>query len=747
MGVIKAIHMGGRGVFQEQSSFENCATANFIYGPNGSGKSTISNFLGEQGDLGVQSSGIDWEGAPSEILVYNKEWREGNFRDQSSFPGVFTLGSDSVEAQRTLDGLEGNLEKARKKIASARAQLADKERDRKTQVTSFQNSVWDNVFKPNEKSLGPVLDGYRRSKSKFAEKLLEGQEEVSDIAIDDLADRIAVVFSDEQETIDNLDVDIFRALIGDLTICEGDSLWGLAITGNQDVDIAALIDSLGNSDWVRQGMNYIKETNVCPFCQQHTVTADLKDQLERFFDDRYEANLHKVKNMQGDYRSAGESLVLELERLLMHPIMTACDLQLRQSLEADIKDLRLRIEGNIKVMKNKEVEPSRKILIDSCKNLYDESLRHIIAMDKAIDEYNAALTNINEEKRRLVDEAWMALRKNNAAAIQAHEATLREMDKTIKGLKDTITRQEGQSSSIVEQIAEIQMDITSIQPTVDEMNRSLVAYGFDGFSIQPSNAFENAYQIVREDGTPAGRTLSEGEETFVAFLYFMQLIKGPVAPDRFSQEKVVVIDDPICSLDSTVLYIVSCMVKQLLDDAKQGRGGVKQVFVLTHNVFFHKEASFSKGKAYSDAKTKYWTIRKRGNQSSIKDHGNTNPIKTSYELLWEEVKDGAASAVALQNSMRRIIENYFRMLGNERIDVIEERFGGIEERMICRSLFAWMNDGSHSIPDDLYIDSYSESSDKYRKVFRLIFEYSGNIEHYKMMMGEVPEKDVNLSGV
>ena len=47
-----------------------------------------------------------------------------------------------------------------------------------------------------------------------------------------------------------------------------------------------------------------------------------------------------------------------------------------------------------------------------------------------------------------------------------------------------------------------------------------------------------------------------------------------------------------------------------------------------------------------------------------------------------------------------------------------------------------MNDGSHSIPDDLYIDSYSESPDKYRQVFRRVFEVSENIEHYKMMMGE-----------
>ena len=86
--------------------------------------------------------------------------------------------------------------------------------------------------------------------------------------------------------------------------------------------------------------------------------------------------------------------------------------------------------------------------------------------------------------------------------------------------------------------------------------------------------------------------------------------------------------------------------------------------------------------------------------------------------------------------MRRIIENYFGMLGSHKADAIEDQFESLEERMICKSLFAWMNDGSHSIPDDLYIDSYSESPDKYREVFRTVFEKTNNEEHYKMMMGE-----------
>lgn len=746
MGTIKTIRMSGHGVFQEQhSSFEDCVIANFIYGPNGSGKSTISNLLRNQDDLDSVPSSIEWNEDSSEIIVYNKEWREANFRDQQNFPGVFTLGSDSVNAQKDIDGLLVKLQKTQEKISSANKQLEDKQKQIDDAMESFRDSVWNNILKPNERSLEPVLTGYRNSKSKFALKLLEKPGEETSITIDELEAQIANIFSGEPNIYERIDIDSFRALIDNLGNCETCNIWELAIIGNQDVGIADLIGFLDNSDWVKQGMVYIGEMDVCPFCQQHTITSDLKTQFESFFDNQYETNLRKVKDELSCYRSTVDALLMNFKALSANPFIIACSNQSWQLLEAKILEIRTATKENIKLMEDKEKEPSRRVTISSCGKLYEELLQQITIIDKAINEHNETMSNISKEKKRLVNDAWATLRKIGAAAIQSHEEAIKKLEGAKKGLETTIREQKGYEKEINKKIVETRKGITSIQPTVDEINRSLLAYGFDGFSIKPSGASENAYQIVRSDGSPAGKTLSEGEETFVAFLYFMQLIKGSVDPNRFAQEKIVVIDDPICSLDSTVLYIVSCMVKQLIDDAKKNQNEVKQVFVLTHNAFFHKEASFSKGKAYDDRNTKYWTIQKRGNKSFIEDHGSTNPIKTSYELLWEEVKDRSASTIALQNSMRRIIENYFRMLGKDKSDKIENRFETIEDRIICRSLFAWMNDGSHSIPDDLYIDSYSESPEKYREVFKRIFEVSENSEHYKMMMGEACKEAVDFN--
>ncbi len=52
-----------------------------------------------------------------------------------------------------------------------------------------------------------------------------------------------------------------------------------------------------------------------------------------------------------------------------------------------------------------------------------------------------------------------------------------------------------------------------------------------------------------------------------------------------------------------------------------------------------------------------------------------NPIQTSYELLWQELKDKERnSGITIQNTMRRIIENYFKILGKYGDDELIEKY-------------------------------------------------------------------------
>lgn len=199
-------------------------------------------------------------------------------------------------------------------------------------------------------------------------------------------------------------------------------------------------------------------------------------------------------------------------------------------------------------------------------------------------------------------------------------------------------------------------------------------------------------------------------------------------------DRIVVFDDPVSSLDSDVLFIVSALIKRILDEAKKAQGLVKQAFVLTHNIYFHKEVSFDpKRRKNCQSHESFWIVRKIENASTLKSYDH-NPIRTSYELLWGEVRNPERSALTIQNTLRRILENYFTILGNRDKDDIIEKFQG-KDKQICASLYSWVNDGSHSAHDDCYVSPHDAQVEKYLEVFRRIFEVTNHQAHYDMMMG------------
>lgn len=62
---------------------------------------------------------------------------------------------------------------------------------------------------------------------------------------------------------------------------------------------------------------------------------------------------------------------------------------------------------------------------------------------------------------------------------------------------------------------------------------------------------------------------------------------------------------------------------------------------------------------------------------------------------------------------------------------------------MCGSLFTWVNDGSHSAQDDIYITATEEVVERYLDVFRRIFVVTDHTPHYDMMMGPPQDKPDN----
>ena len=106
------------------------------------------------------------------------------------------------------------------------------------------------------------------------------------------------------------------------------------------------------------------------------------------------------------------------------------------------------------------------------------------------------------------------------------------------------------------EIRETESLLTSVRPTVTAINDILKGFGFNGFMLAVNEKSPGTYKIVRCNGEDASKTLSEGEHNFLSFLYFYHLCFGSQDSTNVTRNKVLVIDDPISSMDNNVLFIV-----------------------------------------------------------------------------------------------------------------------------------------------------------------------------------------------
>lgn len=515
------------------------------------------------------------------------------------------------------------------------------------------------------------------------------------------------------------------------------AIWGKCIVGKSDIPIAKLIKKLENGDWVNQGRKYIYSGTKCPFCQKDTIDDNFRKQLESFFDEEFERDVEEVKEKKEEYLRGKISLLSTLNDIENQDLEDEEKLLIRQLRET----LEKCFQTNESNMDEKIKEPGKKVIINGSDKYIDEINEMIDRKNDTINKHNNLVDNYQEEKKKLISDIWVLIAKENSTLISQHNKKIDGLNRGVQSTTEKQNQYETQKKNIELEIKKRNKRVTSVQPTVEEINRILHNYGFDNFSITPSTEKSNHYQIKRTDGTLAESTLSEGEVTFITFLYFLQWIKGSQNEEEVTQDRIIVIDDPISSLDSNVLFVVSSLLKDVINKVLDGNANIKQVFVLTHNVYFHKELSFMGNGNNPNKNIHYWILRKKDGVTNIQYYGIENPIFSSYELLWKELKEqNGNSAITIQNVMRRIIENYFKILGKYKDDELINKFPDYENKEICRSLLSWINDGSHCMPDDLYVEALDDSVERYQYVFKKIFEHTNHIEHYNMMMG-IKEND------
>lgn len=731
--MIENIHLANEGAYDATGTkLEGLKKLNFIFGSNGSGKTTISRVI--EGSGTFPECQVTWTGgSPLETRVYNKEFVEKHFDAESSIKGIYTFGGN-VEVAEKIKTLKGEADALKSKLDGLRKNLTGedgtggKKKEREVLAAQLLHGVWDAKGKFSD--LKDAFTGLNSDKKKFRDRyIIEASSNVATVRdIAELREDAATVFSGsltEAKILPNQDSSEIPAL-------ESSTILQKKIIGKEDVDISALIEKLGNSDWVQQGRQYFDQLeDQCPFCQQKTDAA-FKQSLEAYFDESYISDLAAIDKLLANYAEAATELMTACSvfEIVESPYLD------REAFDKDVAALRLALDSNVEHVTAKRKEPSTPATLIDTAPLLAAVNAHIVTANKKVKANNDTINNLAARKKELTAQIWKRLLEDTKSIYDKFKGKSGGLDKAITSLESQIEAEIKNLDSKQKEIEESERKITSIKPTVDAINKLLKSFGFRNFHLVESSG-GGFYEVRRADGSDAKRTLSEGEKSFITFLYFYYLVGGSFSSSGGTNDKIVVFDDPVSSLDADILFIVCNLIKKVVSEMRGDARQIKQVFVLTHNVYFHKEVTFDKnrdglGTALKDET--FWVVRKTSQRSELWP-SKENPIKSSYELFWREVRRKPPSDTAIQNVMRRILEHYFKFYGGIKPENIIEKFDG-KDKMICGTLLSWVNDGSHFATDDLYMACDPGQVDRYLIVFQRIFEESDHRGHFRMMMGD-----------
>lgn len=708
----------------EMSKLDKMQPVCFIFGSNGSGKTTISQFIKDKTD--ENSDNITWDDrSDTKVYVYNRNFVRKNFLSGTTIPGVFTIGQEAVIAKQEIERLSNEIEKESEKLENRKKNLKDAEEEKQSIEKQIAYKYWEiktSLPKDLDKQWANVKG--KQDFKKLIDESIESlnPDEVSP-DIEELVKKAKILFDAKSQPLKLPMTFEFSSLLD----IENSEIFTKKISGKESNKIGKLIKQLENSDWVSKGKDYLKG-DICPFCQQHTITKEFINEFNNFYDESYKKDINELENSADNYRQYSQVLIANIENQIKdYNEYTSKDLDF----QIEFSELKRIIGDNISQIEKKINEPSVLINIATSKNVCTKLKKLFENLKTKVSEHNALIDNKKKEKNKVFEE-----RIKYVSITAKHETStlhkdLQKEQKRIDGLNEAINTIENKIKEY-EQKCNIEKEkFMNSNDTAKKINNLLEQFGFSNFKISVSQE-DKSYYIVRNDGTPVNDTLSEGEMNFLTFLYFYQLIKGSLNKTDIDSERIVVIDDPISSMDANVLFIVSSLVRELAYEVRKGKYKIKQLIVLTHNITFHREVTYIRANE-GNSKTSYYLIKKL-NGYSIIEHCSKNPISSTYELLWQNLFCNDCNPMTAQNISRRIIETFFNLVG---ISDVNKIILGMKspDREIAQSLMSWANAGSHNALDegDIVVNT-NESTEAYKNVLKKIFTESNYEAHYNEMI-------------
>lgn len=699
---------------------------NLIYGLNGSGKSTISRYLQDLHHQDYAHCQIVPVVSQDQVFVYNQSFIERNFY-QKTQPGIFTLNEGNIEAEAAIRAAEELLLEIEDEQRENIVEKQSIERDRLVLDDKLKEELWRIKKLYDDSSLHYCFEGFHSNKGRFKDQLhitpLTSMIPRSGVEL--------VAAAEELQSAEGTPLPEIPFIKWGVADIENDPVFSEVISASSDSYLSALIETLGNSDWVKNALPLLdKSHGKCPLCQQ-ALPHDFLGQVKALFDKTYDEKIEKIESLKILYDKALSLLMTTLTESNFEQ----GGLSNNSHFVHAIAELERVASKNVEIIQKKISSPAIPVTLISTTELV-VLINDLINEQRQINlEYNQRLLEKEQRLDRIKHELWQRMRQQGKSCIDEHTRKTSELaDKQRANSAQALLLNERHKTTEASIVLH-RSKVTNIDDSINKINSSLVSIGLRGFKIEKAATDMTGYRLVRPGHkVDVFRSLSEGEKTLIAFLYFIELCVGSVKSDTpvVLGNRIVVVDDPISSLSHNYVYeIASLMYHRLLSI----KAGFKQVLVLTHNLFFFHEL-LKNGSPSEVGKYRCFRVFKR--EFSMLSRLQKDEIKNDYQAFWQVLKEAKQSnmcSAVLPNIMRNILEHYFAFI-HKKDDLrkaLDEMEG--EDDGEFKPLYRYINRESHG--DGINITDFGEiEPSRLLGKFKDVFVRTGYSEHYRVMIGE-----------
>lgn len=429
--------------------------------------------------------------------------------------------------------------------------------------------------------------------------------------------------------------------------------------------------------WIETGLKLHKDGDNCKFCEGKLDYSDVKSKIAEFKENKRHKATEKLKQFREQLQNLFESIKAIEKESKTYTTNIGNEIEQhfssisekKQTIETLIISCQSKID-NIEVQENFDFE----LLAETLKELEVSISTISKTKNEQLLELRKKLNNLTTLVKGAIglEILQSATIKDKLQEVKDKETELKEKRENNKKKQQEIQdlkQQKSLTKDFADFVSQILNDINiSLKVELDTDNKNYI--------IKSTN--ENATLTIKD--------ISEGEKNLLALLFFYYELFADNKQQSVKPEiELIIVDDPISSMDDSNKFYILELMKNLLELSNQ------QIFVLTHSWEDYCNLSYGR-KAWEDKtdkngveiKSKYATfeIRKSNGKSElIKSKNNDKPYKYLFKEIYKfsQKNEGQATTECeifhYPNVIRRVFEEWYSFKIGEDLNLTSAQLG------------------------------------------------------------------------